>query len=49
MTKEEKLVNALLDAQNKKWDGWTWKEYQKAIVRQNYKIDELLNQINCQR
>jgi hypothetical protein len=40
-TREQLLTEAIINAANKKWDGWNWEEYQKAIVRLNWKISEL--------
>ena len=44
-TRKQLLVGELIKAKNIKWDGWTWKEYQQAIIRGNYQLsshDELL-------
>jgi hypothetical protein len=31
-------ASALQDARVKRWEGWTWKDYQASIVRQNYAL-----------
>jgi hypothetical protein len=33
--------SAAQDARKYKWEGWTWKDYQSAIVRQNHRISQL--------
>lgn len=39
-TREQLLTEAVLNAQKAKWDGWNWKEYQKTIVRLNWRISQ---------
>jgi hypothetical protein len=40
-TREQLQDEAVLNATKHKWTGWNWKEYQKAIVRLNWRISEL--------
>ena len=34
-------ASALQNARVCKWEGWTWKSFQHAIVKANYKISDL--------
>lgn len=40
-TCEQLLKEALIKARNRKWEGWNWKDYQKAIVLQNWHLSEI--------
>jgi hypothetical protein len=38
--REVTRLSSIQDATVKRWQGWDWKAYQSAIVRQNYKLGD---------